>query len=296
MSFRCWGIDKSAVMKAIALLLLVIAPSLQASTTVHFLGPWSKGSYFSDLLQLSLEKTKDDFGAFQIQPHADMNNLRAMTSVGNEKYPNPIVASSVDAQVLAFDDFAFIDFPVFLGMLGYRVCFVPESDAARIQPKSLEQLRHFKMGLVKTWPDLDVLQHNQIQLEFAPTKQSLYLMTSRSRVDVFCRGIIEISPEEPLRRGVDNLTLDTSFAMYYDLPFFFYTHKDNDALIKRIETGLLRAYKDGSLKLIWERYFRESINLIKFENRKLIVLDNPNMALDGKQYNFRKYFYKPKLK
>ncbi len=283
----------------VAIVLPLAAPALATEakpevSTINFVGPWSRGSYFSELLLLGLQKTIDSHGPFELKAHSRMSNLRAMTSVEEQKYPNAIVASSVDKQIAGFKNLEFVDFPIFLGMMGYRVCYVPESRLQDIQPESLEALKQFKVGIVKTWPDLDVLTHNKIKLELAPTKESLYRMTSLGRLDLFCRGIIEITNEEALRKGLANLHLDTTFSVYYDLPFFFYTHKDHKGLMQRVEQGLISAYNDGSLKEIWDRYFKESINLVNFENRKILVLENPNMNLGEKPYRFKQYFYKAK--
>jgi hypothetical protein len=92
-------------------------------------------------------------------------------------------------------------------------------------------------------------------------------------------------------KNATGLDFDRSFVLVYDLPRFFYIHKDNIAAKNRIEKGLQMAFEDGSLKTLWEKYNRESIDYVELANRKVYHLDNP--LLKGLKPSYRQYFFNP---
>ena len=112
-------------------------------------------------------------------------------------------------------------------------------------------------------------------------------MVNLGRIDLFCRGASEVKDEYDRHKHLDNFSYDQSKLFYYPFPHFFYTHKSNTLAIKRIQTGLLKALKNGILDSFWEDRVGHNARFIKLEKRQLITLENPmisNLSQDFEQY------------
>ena len=82
--------------------------------------------------------------------------------------------------------------------------------------------------------------------------------------------------------------------MFYSSPRFFITHKGNKALTERIYSGLVLAFKDGSLeKLINKTFFREFIKE-DLLNRYFFELESEHIkGIDERYFQWRKILRPP---
>jgi len=56
---------------------------------------------------------------------------------------------------------------------------------------------------------------------------------------------------------------------------------------KRVQEGLISAYEDGSLKLLWEKMYDSSLKFSDFENIKFFKIENS--YIDGIGDSYKKY-------
>jgi len=115
------------------------------------------------------------------------------------------------------DQVASIPFPIDMGILGYRVCFVGADRAAELaRVNTLDQLRHFTQGTGTGWQDAVILRHGGLTVHEVDNYESLFRMVARGRIDLFCRGANEILPEWQSHQGkVAGLTVDRHLALFY---------------------------------------------------------------------------------
>jgi len=286
-------------MKLFCLLLIVsvgFSANLSASeiTTFTYMAPTKKkdtrARYGSALLSLALEKTVTSHGPYRIKLSPKMNKKRALATLEANSLENFFVKHSISVD--ASKKMGYVNFPVDLGIVGYRVFFVsPKAAAAFSQVTSLEQLKKFSITQGLGWLDTDILRHNGFNVIEGTSYDGLFKMLSRSRVDLLPRGANELFYEYTIRSKDMPLLTDTSIVLYYPLPRFFYTNKQNVAAIARIQAGLDSAYKDGSLHRLWKKHYSESVGFIDFSSAKIIKIENP--FLKGLDDSYQQYVIQP---
>lgn len=261
-------------------LLLLFSPWATAEFIVSHRAPYSDGDkhhiYSTQLLRLALEKTRKEYGDFTLRPIPRRNYARAVKAAVDDAYPNLIIETSYEQALTHDAKLDFINFPMDLGVLGYRVCFInPQLKASGKKIATLEQLRQYSFVHGVGWADTIIFRHNGLKVQEIENYDGMFLMVIGGRVDFFCRGANEILGELEQFKGLKELTIDEQFILVYPLPRFFYLNGKNKLAKKRIELGLQRAYADGSLQALWKANFLPSLELVGLAQRKVIRLENP---------------------
>jgi hypothetical protein len=253
-------------------------------------------SYYDDLVKLALEKTKPEFGNYKmIAVPAELNTLRALSDISRNIYGNMVMELSYETELTKSSNLTFINIPLDGGIVGYRICFVsPAKKDAVANAKNLQELQQFTIAQGVGWADTQILKANGFNVIEIPIYTNIFKMITSNRVDLFCRGANQIKSEMEYFKNIKGLDFDRSFVLVYDLPRFFYIHKDNIIAKNRIEKGLQIASEDGSLRALWEKYNRESIDYAELINRKIYYLDNP--LLKGLAPDYKQYFFDPMKK
>lgn len=257
-------------------------------------GPASQGDvreyYYKDVLTLALEKTKPTYGDYKVMEVPAMNQLRDAFAIGQEIYLNYVINENYEDKFLN-SNVAFIEFPLDFGLTGIRICFVnPKLKDEIKKVEDIAQLKKYSIGQGMGWADTEILRHNGFKVIAMQNYDGLFKMTATGRVDLFCRGVNELPKEVESFKAINNLTYDESFAIIYPLPRFFIINKKNTLLKRRIEEGLLIAYKDGSLIKLFQKHHAKSIAFAKLNQRKIFRLDNPliqKLPKDYEQYLFK---------
>lgn len=250
----------------------------------------TREAYSRALIKLVLDKTKAKYGDYHLANIPSMNRPRARYAAKLKTYPNMLLEESYDEEFAAKGDLTFINFPVELGILGHRVCFVNpkiKNDLKKIT--SVEQLKKYTIGQGIGWIDTNILRANGFQVTEIPNYAGLFKMTAAGRIDLFCRGANELMDEYETFKYIKELTYDESFAIVYSMPRFYYTNPDNKILLARVEEGLKTAYNDGSFKSLWLKYQTANLNFVKLNQRKIFKIQNPfikNLPKDYEQYYF----------
>lgn len=106
---------------------LFFSPLLPALDIVTHVSPESERDlrtlYGQQLLQLALEKTRDSFGDYELRPAPPMSRTRLRQVLQYNLYPNLLAIDSFPRPE-GSHDLDYVRFPVDLGILGYRICFV----------------------------------------------------------------------------------------------------------------------------------------------------------------------------
>lgn len=281
---------------ALILILLVLIPSAQAELVVSYRTPATNSTYhdyYTKLIALALEKTKSKYGDYRmIGAPTNASTLRSLGNVAGDIYPNLLIELSYDEALNHIDAISHIKIPVDGGIFGYRVCFVnPKLKNEVAQAKNLNDLRRYTIGQGVGWADNDILRANGFKVMEIATYENIFKMIVAGRVDLFCRGANQIRPELEEFKSLTQLTFDDNFILYYPLPRFFYINSHNHLAKTRIEEGLRIAFNDGSMKKLWEEEYRESINFVRLNQRKIYQLQNP--LLKDINQGYERYFFDP---
>ncbi|OZG41083.1 hypothetical protein CAK78_15135, partial [Aeromonas sp. A35_P] len=145
------------------LLSLFLSSTSLAATRFTYISPESEKdprmTYDRELLRLALDKTRDTFGDYELQPAPPMTKARVRLSLELNSFTNLFAMDSYSS-ARGEKGVAYVRFPVHLGIVSYRICFVsPDQEAAMAQVHDLEGLRHFTFGQGKGWLDVEILRH-----------------------------------------------------------------------------------------------------------------------------------------
>jgi hypothetical protein len=169
-----------------------------------------------------------------------------------------------------------ISFPVDLGIISHRICFVnPLVKEAIAQINHVEQLKAYSILQGVGWTDSAILRANGFRVTESSNYESMFKMVTAGRADLFCRSISELPKEVKEFHYISGLSYDESFVLTYHMPRFFYTNSRNTLLKARMEEGLKLAWKDGSLKQLWLSHFSRSIEQAQLPKRKVFTINNP---------------------
>jgi hypothetical protein len=244
------------------------------------------------VLKLALEKTKSEYGDYEIKQIPPMNRARSLFALSNNLYPNLIMQISFDDEIGANSAFRFINFPVDYGTNSYRICFSRTTINTELSNiKDINALRQYTFGTGIGWLDTKILRANGLKVDEQASTINIFKMAQAGHIDLYCRGLAEFQMEATSQADIIGLTSNKSFALYYPLPKFFFAHKNNQALLNRIEKGLIIAYQDGSLKAFWDTKYLTAIQNATLTQRTIIKLENPFIGNLDSEY--RKYSFNP---
>jgi len=217
--------------------------------------------YYARLLHLALEKTVEDYGAYELAlPDALFvdDRLKAAIMQGYVDVSWFSTTPETEQQLRA------IKVPLLGEINQYRLLLIREEDQPRFaQVETLEDLRGFVGGLSEQWPEAEVLAANDLPFVSTTGYNRLFQMLAAGRFDYFSRGLYQIAGE--IERFPElGLVIEQTLMLAYPSHMYFFVHPDNTRLAERIETGLLRARADGS----WQALY-ESVPRLQWAHREL---------------------------
>ncbi|GEM_PF-1980343 len=231
------------------LLSLFLSSTSMAATRFTYISPESEHdprmTYDRELLRLALDKTRDTFGDYEMFPAPPMTKARVRLSLQLNSFTNLFAmdsySSTRDGRGLAY-----ARFPIHLGIVSYRICFVsPRQQAAMAKVHDLAGLRRFTFGQGKGWLDVEILRHAGLKVVEVDGYEMLFKMVARGRFDLLCRGASELHSELLTHKDIEGLQMDNYLLLYYPLPRVFYTNMANSEALKRVETGLAGWFAAG---------------------------------------------------
>ena len=231
--------------------------------------------YVVDVIKLSLTKSLRQDETLEFAPIPPMNSERARFALSTNHYPNLVLELSYRDDMDELKSVDYVPFPIELGALSYRTCFVSPNFA--ISGKLIEStadLQKLTFGVGVGWPDTIIFKDNRFNVIELSHYDNIFKMLSGNRFDLFCRGASEVLNEYLTFNPIYKLHHDTSFTLYYQLPRFLFVHKDNKELKTRLAMGLKRAYEDGSLVELWKSRFASSVKFSNIKNRKVLTIEN----------------------
>lgn len=178
------------------------------------------------------------------------------------------------------EEFNAIYIPLFRGLLGMRIPLVKQENVnmfANIQ--SLSQLRRFKAGSGKTWPDTEILEHNSLPVVKTLKYPNLFRMLEGERFDYFPRGLHE-PWQEIDNHPTLNLAVENNILIRYTAPNYFFVNKNNPALAKQL-TGLLdQLVASGRFSELFfqDKQVKNALSQANVHKRIVFDIDNPTLS------------------
>lgn len=263
---------------------------------VTYRSPESKSDkrfeYTYELLKTALEKTKNKYGTYKLVPSPRINFRRTR----NPKYAATLTNFIFELSVSKENekDFLPIRIPLMKGVIGYRLFLIHKDSTQKFsRVKNLSNLKNLKAGQGIAWLDYKIFKKYGFNITHGSDYEALFLMLYYKRFDYFPRGVNEIFIEYNNRRKkFPGLKIEKDLCLYYPLPRYFYTIKDNKKLAKRVSSGLKIMINDNTFDKIFNKHYRESLKKANLKNRKIFRIKNPFLPASV-PFNTKIYWYSP---
>ena len=178
-------------------------------------------------------------------------------------------------------EFLQVDFPLTLGLQGYRILVIHPSLQEKIsRVRTLDDLKPYCIGSGANWQDTRILKEAGLCVEEAPQK-ALFDMLEKGRFEMLHRAVHEALVGENLpdltERG---LVLEQDLLIRYPYDFFYYVAKQNTQLHRILEQGFENAFQNGAFIEYFQsnRAMRNAVEHIRHANRRIIDIENADMS------------------
>jgi hypothetical protein len=194
-------------------------------------------NYALSLVELALKESGQNYILKPTEEEMSQNRAARELELGNISFIWTGTSAEYEQR------FHPIRIPVLRGLDGYRICIInPDRQSAFSAVKTLADLRQLTIGQDGGWSDVKILEAAGFKVVTAPY-ESLFNMVERERFDCFLRGAHEAPGEVAKHPG---LAVENEILIVYPFTSFFFVNKNNAALAEALETGLKKAYEDGS--------------------------------------------------
>ncbi|QOL26733.1 hypothetical protein LP316_05385 [Thalassotalea sp. LPB0316] len=236
---------------------LVVASVNCLAKSVVIVGPQSEEdtshSYFVELLNLAINKTKDThpYQNITILNSGQPTQGRSIQLLKNNVTNIYWTGTSLDREASMLP----IRVPLFKGLLGYRVSIIRKEnledfiniDEATLKSKVACQGQH--------WPDSDILEANGYRVLRVARFDLMFKMLQQKRCDYFPRAIFEGYGElAKAQLKYPELMIYDQTILHYPFAYYFFTNSENEVLASQIEAGLVSAINDGSLLALMQNH------------------------------------------
>jgi hypothetical protein len=231
--------------------------------------PWAVSGYELALLQGALERTRPDYGAYELKPFTEnVSNARAIQlAIGGRSvnlYPAGVGQPVPEREMIP------VPFPIDKGLLSYRVSLINQHDQDRFSGvQNIEDLRRLRVGQGSNWADTPIYEYNGIPIETASNYESLFPMLLHGRFDLFPRGLSAYNDRLP------DFAIEQHLLIHYPFCKVFYVSRSAPHLAARLTVGFERMVADGSFDALFAEYYGKVLADLNLRQRVVIELENP---------------------
>lgn len=241
--------------------------------------PDPKQSYFTDLLTLTLEASKAQYGEYKLLPvNIEMAQARTSVMLQRNQYIDltwRMTSKTLEQKLQA------IYFPILKGLMGYRIFIVRKNQTPIAHENiSSEEIKRINIGQGHNWPDTEILIENGFRVTRG-SDMHLINMLKKGRFDYFPRALhepwLEIS-------GENDLMIESNLMLKYPAPIFFFVNNKNTRLQERLSFGLSQLLESGEFEKFFQNHKITSGILTKSNarNRTVFNLHNPLLSTKTK--------------
>lgn len=259
---------KRVLRTALALLCFCAATSAWANAPVRFGGHLDVNDeryrYSAELLELALRKGGSD---------AQVTELQGMTQprMVEEMRQGRLDVATLPLTFEPPQGVRAVRFPIRRGLLGVRLLLATPQAAAKLaQVKTIEDLKHFKLGYGADWLDRSQFEHLGFKVVPGVSYTGLFDMMRAGRFDYMSRGVNEIFGELDHPELGPGLVVVPRVALFYPLDDYFFVGSARPELAGVIQRGLEKARADGSLARLFDAYFGAALDRAKMNERVIL--------------------------
>lgn len=239
-------------------------------------------AYYTKLLKLALDKTREQYGAAEIVKTEEMMvQDRFFIELNHGVIDVYWTVTSAKRELEAIP----IRVPLLYGMMGYRISLILKE---RKHEFLNQDVTHFLNDMIAgqghDWPDYSILKSNEMLVLGTSHYDSLIELLKRRRIDHFPRAINETLVEIETLQD-DKLAVEPTILIHYPSYIFFFVAKSKPVLAERLEHGLKLAVADGSFQCVFESYINVAHlnNKLGITERVLLALENPLLSKETRK-------------
>jgi hypothetical protein len=278
-------------------LLFFVSIAVQASSDdIRILEPRDKidpvYNYFVDLTRLVLSKTQHLHPKSKLTfiSNSRVTQGRSLLLLDQKQVDLIWTGTNAERELRYLPTY----FPLFRGLLGYRVLLIRKEDNAKFsQIKTPEQLKKLVACQGAHWPDSDILEANGYAVSRVVHFEAMFKMLAKKRCDYFPRAIFEgYSEQKAIANEFPNIVLLNEIILHYNFPFYYFVDKNNTALANRLSVGLNQSFKDGSLMKLMKSHSvsRHLFPLSKWKKKLFFELLNNDFNSKALEANPQLWF------
>ncbi|WP_457426783.1 substrate-binding periplasmic protein [Roseateles sp. P5_E7] len=271
----------------VLLVLLVLLATLPAAgaapppaqvVTIPFMEREAPHRAYADaLLALALDLSRDKYGPYRVVQQREETVIRRQL-LELEKGSSLSVAVAMPSQEW-LDGALPVRVPIMRGLASFRFFLGRQADLPLYESvKTVNDLRALAIGQGPGWSTAKILEDNGFKVVYGGAHPTLIPMLHSGRFQLLMRSVYEVQPE--LRAQQDahpGLVIVDNFAVFTYMPIYFFVAKNQPRLAERLEYGLKKAYANGQLDRLMQRYFGDSLKLLRNKRIKFLHLPNTNI-------------------
>lgn len=261
----------------LSILLWLSSSVLAAPKTITLVLPAQNDNghaYYHELLTRALEA--QGISLVIETPYSHLPQKRVVKMVENDQLSLTWLLESEERD----KHFAHVDVPLTNGLIGQRVLLIPPSLQERFNKvASLDDMRKTQLvaGLGERWLDITVWRNSQLPFYIQSGEwRDLYKKLSvTGEVNYFPRGVTEIYQESLLN---PYLAIEQHLLFQYRSDFVFYLSPQTAKYQGILEKALNNAKESGLMNSLIEKYWGESLTLLRLKQRQVIELKMPEQT------------------
>lgn len=261
------GLSAQAASRPAAQPEIVIVDAPQSATD-------KRNTYTDELLEEVLRRTRKQFGPYNLL-HAQsyMERERLLVELKGGQLVN-ITAQATQPRWES--SLIPLRIPVDLGLSSWRISLIrKESQAALRKITTLDELKQVPIGVGSAWSSLPVFQTADFPTTTSINYEGLFEMLMLGRFEHFPRGVNEVFVEYGDRvANHPDLAVESSFAIFFPFPKYFFVSPKSPKLAERIRVGLEGMVRDGSLRRKMLAFHADMIRRANFCSRRIFRIDN----------------------
>ena len=233
-----------------------------------------RANYFLAVLRLALEKSEVPFSLVSIDAGRNMTHSRKKVSV-----TRGILSVVWDGAKSTWDEgLQPVKIPIYGGINSLRIFLAHGEIRKKLEAaETIDDLRQFSVGFGIGWAGEEIFKHNGFTTVSAQYDK-LFKMLNAGRFDLFSRGVQEAYIEIDEHGNENpNIFVDDKVGLYQSSFIYFYVNESDHRLYKALETGLRKAYADGSFKKLFltTPEINSALTRAKINDRTWFKLTNP---------------------
>lgn len=233
-------------------------------------------AYADQLLALALRLSTDRYGPYRLVQQREETVIRRQLLELDSGQLSVAVAMPTQEWL---DGALPVRVPVMRGLASFRFFLGRQSELPAYESvRTIDDLRALTIGQGPGWSTAPLLEGNGFKVIYGGAHPTLIPMLHSGRFQLLMRSVYEVAPELRAQANAHpGLLVVDNFAVFTYIPMYFFVAKHQPVLAQRLEYGLKKAYANGQLDRLFNRYFGDSLKLLKNTRMKFLYLPNTNI-------------------